>query len=81
MVFCITGLGGLYLEGPIFGILRYASQNNYFPGITIPENISGHLQYRPDFLEDPGLKTMVGQRITFGQDDHLPAKTFVCRSF
>ena len=22
-VFCITGLGGLYLEGLIFGILRY----------------------------------------------------------
>lgn len=43
--------------------------------------ISGHLQYRHDFLEDPGLKTMVGQRITSGRDDHLPAQTFVCRSF
>ena len=23
--FCVTGLGGLYLEGPIFGILRYVA--------------------------------------------------------
>jgi len=25
--FCVTGLGGLYLEGLIFGILRYPSQH------------------------------------------------------
>ena len=72
---------GLYMEGLIFGILRYASHNNYFPGITIPGNISGHLQYRPDLLEDPGFKTMVGQRITSGQDDYLSTQTFACRSF
>ena len=69
------------MEGLIFGILRHASHNNYFPSITIPGNISGYLQYRPDFLEKPGLKTVVGQRITSGQDDYLSAQTFVCRSF
>ena len=26
--FCVTGLGGLYLEGLIFGILRYAFSKN-----------------------------------------------------
>ena len=26
-VFCVTGLGGLYLEGLIFGILRYLYTN------------------------------------------------------
>ena len=71
----------LNLEGLIFGILQYASHNNYFPGITIPGNISGHLRFWPDFLEDPGFKTMVGQRITSGQDDYLSAQTFVCPSF
>ena len=67
---------GWTLVGKIDLSFKYASHNNYFPGITHVSLVSYNVG-----LEDPGLKTMVGQRITSGQDDHLPAKTFVCSSF
>ena len=56
--FYVTGLGGLYMEGIIFGILRYVILMWFYKhqGRCIPQGIGPHLLFYPYYFTDEHVR-------------------------